>query len=131
MAAPAPKFRHEFVGMMFAITIGEIGLQSAALVQARHFLHFSPAYSHLILATFVVAASWVGWSQSLIPGARKDVEDIFSFAFVVLLLDMAMVVTYFILVRTVDFSPEGHRRIDQASTVAKWHALIFLLYVAW
>ena len=47
------------------------------------------------------------------------------------LLDMAMVVTYFILVRTVDFSPEGHRRIDAASTVAKWHALIFLLYIAW
>ena len=27
-----PKLRHEFVGMMFAVTIGEVGLQAAALV---------------------------------------------------------------------------------------------------
>lgn len=29
-----PTLRHEFVGMMFALTIGEVGLQAAALVKA-------------------------------------------------------------------------------------------------
>jgi hypothetical protein len=129
--ANEPKLRHEFVGMMFAITVGEIGLQTAAVVQAPgHWVHYLPAYSHLFLATFVVAASWVGWSRSAVPSAHEDVVDLFEWPFVVLLLDMAMVVTYFILVRTVDFS-EGHHRIDSASIVAKWHVLIFSLYVAW
>jgi hypothetical protein len=40
-------------------------------------------------------------------------------------------VTYFILVRTVDFSGEGHRRIDSASAVAFWHVVIFGLYLSW
>jgi hypothetical protein len=130
MAETDPKLRHEFVGMMFAITVGEIGLQAAGLVQAKHYVHYLPAYTHLFLATFVVAASWVGWSRSVIPGARQDVEELFEWAFVVLLLDMSMVVTYFILVRTVDFGNE-HHRIDSASAVAGWHVLIFALYLAW
>ena len=125
-----PELRREFVGMMFAITVGEIGLQAASLVQAGHELHYLPAYSHLFLATFVVAASWVGWSRSAIPGAREDVEEVFQWAFVVLLLDVTMVVTYFILVRTVDFGG-GQHRIDSAYAVAGWHVLIFALYLAW
>lgn len=31
-----PTLRHEFAGMMFALTIGEVGLQAAALVKAGH-----------------------------------------------------------------------------------------------
>ena len=50
------------------------------------------------MSTFVVAASWVGRSKSASLGAREDVEEVFQWAFLVLLLDMAMVVTYFILV---------------------------------
>lgn len=125
-----PKLRHEFVGMMFAITVGEIGLQVAALVQARHLIHYLPAYTHLFLATCVVAASWVGWSRSPSLGASQDVGELFEWPFVVLLLDMAMVVTYFILVRTVDFG-NGRRQIDSAEVVAFWHVLIFGLYLAW
>jgi hypothetical protein len=130
VAETNPIVRHEFVGMMFAITVGEIGLQTAALVQARHWIHYLPAYSHLFLATFVVAASWVGWSRSIVPGARRDVQDLFEWSFMVLLLDMAMVVTYFILVRTVDFQ-DDNRRVDLAYVVAGWHVLIFALYLAW
>jgi hypothetical protein len=128
---PSPKLRHEFVGMMFAITIGEIGLQTAGVVQAGHRIHYLPAYTHLFLAMFVVALSWVGWSRSFAPGGRNDVREPFEWEFVVLLLDVSMVVTYFILVRTVDFGSEQSRRIDSASEVAKWHVLIFGLYIAW
>src|SRR5689334_561351 len=98
-----PELRREFVGLMFALAVGEVGLQMAALVQARHFTRYLPAYSHLFLALFVIAASWVGWSRTKVASARKDVHELFELAFVVLLLDTAMVVTYFILVRTVDF----------------------------
>ena len=131
MSDQDPKLRHEFVGMMFAITIGEVGLQVAALVQAGHAAHFLPAYGHLFLATIVVAASWVGWSVSLAPGARLDVRGVFQWEFIVLLLDVSLVITYFILVRTVDFGKESSPRIDPASTVARWIFLIFLLYLFW
>jgi hypothetical protein len=76
----------------------------------------------------VIAASWVGWSRTQVPGAKKDVNELFEWPFVVLLLDTAMVVTYFILVRTVDFS-DNNRRIDSAQDVAFWHVVIFGLYV--
>jgi hypothetical protein len=131
MSDPDLKLRHEFVGMMFAITIGEVGLQVAALVQAGHVAHFLPAYGHLLLATVVVAASWVGWSVSLAPGARMDVRGVFQWEFIVLLLDVSLVITYFILVRTVDFGKELSPRIDPASTVARWIFLIFLFYLVW
>lgn len=132
MSDQDPKLRHEFVGMMFAITIGEVGLQVAALVQAGHVAHFLPAYAHLILATTVVAASWVGWSVSLAPGARQDVRGVFQWEFIVLLLDVSLVITYFMLVRTVDFEKDRvSARIDPASTVASLVFLIFLLYLLW
>lgn len=124
-----PKLRHEFVGMMFAITIGEVGLQVAALVQAKHYLHFLPAYTHLLVATVMIATSWVGWSLSRSPGARIDVTAIFQWEFFVLLLDVALVITYFILVRTVDFGKES--RIDPPSTLASCFLAIFILYFVW
>lgn len=128
--AESPDLRREFVGIMFALAVGEVGLQTAALVQAEHFIHYLPAYSHLFLALFVIAASWVGWSRTQVPAAKKDVNELFEWPFVVLLLDTAMVVTYFILVRTVDFS-DSNQRIDSAKDVALWHIVIFGLYLIW
>ena len=84
-----PKLRHEFVGMMFAVTIGEVGLQVASLVQAKHYIHFLPFYFHLLLATIVITSSWVGWSLSQAPGARRDVKGVFTWGFVTLLLDFS------------------------------------------
>jgi uncharacterized membrane protein (DUF485 family) len=118
--------------MMFAITIGEVGLQAAALVQAGHWVHFLPAYAHLFLATVVVATSWVGWSLSAAPGARRDVQGVFQGEFFVLLLDVSLVIVYFILVRTIDFGKEATPpRTDPASTVALWILVIFGLYLVW
>jgi hypothetical protein len=125
-----PDLRREFVGIMFALAVAEVGLQVAALVQAGQYIHYLPGYSHLLLALLVIAASWVGWSRTQVPSAKKDVRDLFEWPFLVLLLDTAMVITYFILVRTVDFS-DGNRRIDAASTVAFWHVVIFVLYLSW
>jgi len=117
--------------MMFAVTIGEVGLQAAGLVQAGELTHFLPAYGHLLLATVVVATSWIGWSASVAPGARKDVDHVFQWEFLVLMLDVFLVVIYFILVRTIDFGKEGAPRTDRASVVAGWIVIIFALYLAW
>ncbi|MBZ5492328.1 MAG: hypothetical protein LAO76_15480 [Acidobacteriia bacterium] len=130
-----PKLRHEFVGMMFAVTIAEVGLQIAALVQAGHFvswIHFLPEYAHLLLATVVIATSWVGWTLSRAPGARHDVKRIFQWEFLVLLLDVALVILYFILVRSVDFEKDqGAPRTASASKVGLILCWIFILYILW
>src|SRR5579862_6393754 len=111
-----PRLRHEFVGMMFAVTIGEVGLQAAALVQAGHVVHFLPAYSHLILATVMIAASWVGWTLSPSPGATQDVSGVFQPEFLVLLVDVLLVIVYFILVRRVDFTGEKLIRLTASAS---------------
>jgi len=126
-----PSLRHEFVGMMFAVAVGAVGLQAAGLVRSGPWMGNLPAYSHLLLATIVIATSWVGWSRSVAPGARKDVKGIFEWEFVVLLLDVALVVLYFILVGTIDFSENTHRRVDPESSVSQWLLWIFVLYLAW
>lgn len=127
-----PTLRHEFVGMMFALTIGEVGLQAAALVKAGHFVQYLPAYSHLLVATVMIATSWVGWSLSRAPGARLDVTGIFQWEFVILLLDVSMVITYFILVRSFEFEKANAvPRIDPPSSMDFWVAVIFGLYIVW
>ena|SRR5271157_6652220 len=126
-----PKLRHEFVGMMFAVTIGEVGLQTASLIKAGHYLHYLPAYSHLILATVLIAASWVGWTRSPSPGARQDVGAIFSAEFLILLVDVALVILYFILVQAVDFSEGPGPSRASAAPEAFWLLWIFSLYLVW
>jgi hypothetical protein len=127
-----PKVRHEFVGMMFAVTIGEVGLQVASLVQAKHYVHFLPFYSHLVLATVVITSSWVGWTLSQAPGARRDVTGVFTWGFFTLLLDVFLVVTYFIMVRTIEIGKgKQASRIDPPETVALLILLMFSLYLVW
>jgi hypothetical protein len=127
-----PKVRHEFVGMMFAVTIGEVGLQVASLVQAKHYEHFLPFYSHLLLATVVITSSWVGWSLSQAPGARRDVTGVFTWGFITLLLDVFLVVSYFIMVRTIEFEKGGDSpRIDAPEKVAGLVVGIFGLFFIW
>jgi hypothetical protein len=125
------RLRHEFVGMMFAVTIGEVGLQFAPLVHEGNFLHWLPAYSHILLATVLIATSWVGWSLSVSPGARRDMSGVFQWEFSLLLLDVSMVICYFVLVRAVNFERGGTHEIASAEYVAKMVLVIFGLYFAW
>jgi hypothetical protein len=127
-----PKLRHEFVGMMFAVAVGEVGVQTATLVQAHNWVHFLPAYFHLLLATVLIATSWVGWTLSPSPGARTDVRNIFEWEFFVLLLDMLLVVIYFILAKSVDITGEKNIQLKaSAAPEAFWVLVVFCVYLVW
>jgi len=122
--------------MMFAVAVGEIGLQVATLVQQKEaWQHYLPAYSHLFLAAAVIAASFVGWTLSPSPGGRQDVTEVFDPEFVVLLIDVALVVCYFILVRSVDFQkPETGDKITYTPSAvpeSRWIFWIFCIYLLW
>jgi hypothetical protein len=127
-----PKLRHEFVGMMFAVAIGEVGVQTASLVRAGNWVHFLPAYSHLFLTTIVITTSWVGWTLSPAPGARRDVRSIFNRDFLVLLVDVFLVIVYFILAKTVDVAGEKDVQLNaSARPETLWILVIFGTYIFW
>src|SRR5439155_19473397 len=91
-----PKRRVEFVGMMFAIVVAEIGVQAAELAKTglpdAHQIYYAlPAISHLLLATVLVAASWVGWKASEAPGGRTDATEVLTWPFTILVLDVLLV----------------------------------------
>lgn len=130
-----PELRHEFVAMMFAVTIGEVGVRVAPLIREGHYLHYLPAYSHLVLATCLIAASFVGWAHSPSPGGRRDVRKVLEWEFLVLLVDVLLVICYFILVQAVDFQKgEGGGKTEyhpRAEPEAFGIALIFTIYLVW
>jgi hypothetical protein len=129
-----PKLRHEFVGMMFAVAVGEVGLQVAALMRHENSIHhYLPAYAQLLLATVVIAASWVGWSLS--RAARPDVTGVLEVGFVVLLTDVILVICYFVLARSVEsqilISNGQERFAPTAVSAANCMLVIFCLYLFW
>ena len=131
-----PELRFAFVELLFALTAAEIAIQFAELYSKVRFgLIGAPAYAHLTLALILVSASWVGWSMSTAPGARRDVYSIFSADFIVLLIDVLLVIFYFIVVKGVDPVTEGEDGqmtiIASAANESLWIATIFGGYFLW
>lgn len=130
------KLRFEFVELLFALATAEVAVQFGLLASAHQTLTKAPtAYSHLILALILIATSWVGWSRSKAPGNRLPLEHVFSLAFVVLMLDVALVVFYFIIARGVEVptpSKTGGLLVTpSAEQETFWVMMIFVVYVIW
>ena len=130
-----PKLRFGFVEMLFALTAAEIAIQASDLVKYLGFdIAVLPAYSHLLFATTLVSTSWVGWLKSKAPGNRLDVETVFSWPFVVLLLDVFLVVCYFIIVRGLDVKGSGDnvaRTTPSSANETLWLMVVFGGYFLW
>jgi len=133
---PQVKLRFEFVELLFALATAEIALQFGELAA----LHVSPldaptSYLHLILAGALVAASWVGWSSSRAPGNRVRITGVFSWAFVVLVIDVTLVIAYFIIVRGVEKATKTAAGVVSVEPSAEketfWVMAVFLIYVVW
>ncbi len=133
MSEAEKGLKHEFVGMMFAVTVGEIGIKAADVIRFGNFSDHIPAYTHLVLSLVLVALSWVGWTKSRSPGAQSDVIGIFDKAFLILLVDVLLVICYFILVRFSDFVQEGAapKYEPSAAPECQWICVIFGIYILW
>jgi hypothetical protein len=121
------ELRFVFVQMLFALTMGEIARQVAALVSQAGIYEATVSYTHLILATFLVATSWVGWTRSE-ASKKLRVEDVFSWPFIVLLLDVFLVICYFIIVKRAETPKSTGKIIPSAENETFW-VLIFLLAI--
>lgn len=134
-AAPPLDFPRElrfiFVQLLFSLTMTEIARETADLIlHGYEFWEASPAYAHLLLATAVVITSWVGWTMSA-AGRCLRVAKVFSWEFVILLVDVLLVLFYFILVRGVEMPKAGEQLMPSASNEARTIGLIFIFYFVW
>ncbi len=124
------ELRFVFVQMLFALTMGEIARQIAALVAQAGICDATSSYTHLILATFLVATSWVGWTRSE-ASKKLRVEDVFSWPFVVLLLDVFLVICYFIVVKGAEMPNSTGDVTPSAENEAFWVLIVFVGYLLW
>lgn len=124
------EIRFEFVEMLFALTVGEIASQVATLVAEVGVRVAAASYAHLALATVLVAASWIGWKRSNAAGNKLPVDAVFGVPFLVLLLDVALVIFYFIIVRGVERPREGVVT-PSAANETLWILVIFAGYFTW
>jgi hypothetical protein len=136
MAAAArsrPELRITFVEMLFALTVAEIAVQGAEVAKLDLQSKLLPVVSHLLLALIVVATSWIGWARSPSAANKVDLEPVFSWSFMVLLLDVLLVVFYFILVRGVEIvrDSSGVVILPSAYHESLWILLIFVGYCVW
>jgi len=153
------NLRHTFVGMLFALAIAQAAILFGDLfkvftfgwdyhmtieglierLKTESYLLVAPA-SHLFLGVILVSHSWVGWSKSKSGGKSREIDDIFSASFFLLIIEVFFVVLYFILISSVELSIDGFliKNNLSAAIVAPSAApeatllfMIFLVYAIW
>ncbi len=125
--------RFVFVGFLFSLVVAEIARKAGDLYLQRRapFGDALPAYSHLVLAALVVTTSWVGWSSSKASGGLK-VHSVFSWPFLVLLIDVALVVFYFVLVREAEVPEDANKDVHPSARPESLILMeIFFFYLLW
>lgn len=129
-----------FVELLFSLAVAEIAQRFAGVIDKADgdFLEtkYWPCYSHLFLALIVITTSWIGWGKSNASHRNSKFASVFRLDFVELLIDVVLVIVYFVLVhRSEDVVIDA---ITKASTVTPsivpegvCVAMIFTLYFAW
>jgi hypothetical protein len=101
-----------FVELLFALAIAEVALQAGKFADhgteflGKNLVPYLPGYTHIVLALIVIATSWFGWGNSKYGFAdAPDEISVFSFEFVEALLNVFLVVIYFMLAHSIE-TPE-------------------------
>jgi hypothetical protein len=128
--------RFSFVEMLFALALGQVAIHVADVVGiTAPWQDKAPAIAHLWVSFVLIAASWVGWRQSGSPGMKESkVEFLFSRPFFGLLLDVLLVIFYFIIVRHVELEQKaGNPSLTPGTAVpeASWICIVFVVYAFW
>jgi len=125
--------REAFVEMLFALATAQLAINAAEVFAISAGVEEKlPAYAHLFVALLLIACSWVGWRQSASPGMRIRITTVFQWSFVGLLLDVLLVVLYFIVVQGVEVNTGG-TKLTQASARPEVQSLfyVFFVYAVW
>jgi len=121
--------------MLFALAIGQIAIDLSRLIDyqlasTETLLTLLPAYSHLLLAFFVISTSWVGWRTSEFSGT--EIKNVFTLDYVELFVDVALVVMYFALARAVKIPELATTPFSPNASYEAWAvAVIITTYAVW
>ncbi len=137
-ADASPKedpLRFTFVEMLFALAVSQVAMSAADLASLPNPIGEKlPALAHLTLSLLAIAASWVGWRLTKSPGTKHLISSIFELRFVGLILDVLLVILYFILVKSTDIEQvNGSPRLTAPSAApeALWISAVFAVYALW
>ncbi|PCH68004.1 MAG: hypothetical protein COC06_10225 [Bacteroidales bacterium] len=125
------KLRFDFIGMMFALAIAQVGVELGEFynqgLSIRDHLY---VLTHLLLAIFIISSSWIGWQKSKSKGNKEAIIDSFSLSYIVLLVDLFLVICYFIIVKGVE-KPDSVVQIANGDSEVFWSLVIFGTYFIW
>lgn len=128
------NLRFTFVQLLFSLAIGQVAIKFSDLIVEDYSWKEFYAYSHLILCVVILSTSWVGFQIS--KHAENTLTTIFSTQFIILLIDILLVITYFVIVRGAEIKnyPEnGFIKLLDPDTHNEtfWSMLIFAFYLIW
>lgn len=129
----ASSLHIDFIGMLFALAVARVAERSADLVSKtenpEQFVALLPSFAHLLLATLLIATSWVGWGVGTFSTSR--IEKVFSREFLELLIDVWLVVCYFIVAQGVVIPNEKFDYVPTYAPEFWWLTIIFATYAMW
>ncbi len=125
------KLRLDFIGMVFTLAITQVGLEIGDFFsKGLSFKDHLYVFTHLTLAVYIIASSWVGWQISKSKGSNEKLTHTFGLPFIILLIDLCLVIAYFVLVKGVDKPLDKSPRAE-SYTEYKWSLVIFIIYLIW
>ena len=126
----------EFVAMLFALAAAEVATESVEFAkrirESKWQANDLAGLSHLVLSLTVIATSWVGWNASHYHGSKRSKElSVFSLDFIEMLLDVVLVIVYFLLVKNAEQPDTNGAVVPAFRCDAMYIAVILLLYFLW
>ena len=127
------ELRITFVGMLFALAVGDLGKNIATFALDPDCPKEAFVITHYSLAGFILISSWVGWQRSKSTGNQRIIETIFDQQSMVLILDVVLVIIYYVIVISAEYKPGSPATINSASAKpeSSWTILIFSIYLFW
>jgi len=153
------SLKRTFVGMLFALAVAQAAILYGDLFKIIAYewdynmtisgfvdritiesnLLIAPA-SHLFLGIVLVAQSWLGWSKSGEGKTQVDNQNLYGLPFLVLIIEVILVVLYFILINSVEINYGNFQSTAKLSDAIQYPSaapeatvlfLIFGVYVLW
>lgn len=129
------NLRKVFVQLLFSLAIGQVAMRSGYLVIAGAKINeYYYSYLHLFLCVIIISTSWVGWYNSKSPHNSDVATSVFSLQYIILLVDMFLVICYFIIVSGAEVSINSVlAEIPKANSHIEifWTMIIFSTYLLW
>ena len=131
MTEATKRLRFTFVQMLFALAIGRVAVEIGEFYKLNSTFYFSNFHvlAHFVLATYILTSSWIGWQNSNSPGNAKEIISVFDLQFLILLVDVFLVICYFIIIQGVEHQANNYK--PDARVEAYWTFVIFVTYLFW